>query len=262
MQRTILASSPGPSLARTVAAKFRKNTGKLTDTYVAYGISKSLFDNCTQQANYTILESQRPNPLTGKNPPRTPAGEDLGIASSPSPSWWFDTLGLAPTFSTWSQVTYLHLYILVVRLRALPDPDLVRKYQQYVLDHFSHAAEEKMTVLHGMTANSVRTRYLKDLFLQWRGLLASYDEGLVKGDAVLAAALWRNLWKGDEEVDWVKVAMVVGFTRNALKLLARVADEDVLAAVDGQNGDGVFESATNGLGDLVARQSQELHDGP
>lgn len=115
-----------------------------------------------------------------------------------------------------------------------------------------------------MSARGVRNRYLKDLFLQWRGVLAAYDEGLVKGDAVLAGAVWRNLWKAaDEGVDWRRVAMVVAFVRRAVAELGGVADAGLQRAVvgggdtAGGGGGGVFEKArSSGLAELVARQSR------
>ena len=84
-----------------------------------------------------------------------------------------------------------------------------------------------MTVLHQLHARAVRNRYLKDLFVQWRGLMAGYDEGLMKGDAVLAAAVWRNVFKADEEVDLRGVGMVVSYMRRVLKTLDSVEDEVV-----------------------------------
>lgn len=256
MQRAISSTlnRPPPS---TLASRLRRTATKTTDPYLAYGVSQSLFRTCGLQANYTIPESQRQGILTGQGPPKTTSGEDLGMPESDS--WWFQELGLQPTFSTWSQVTYLHMYMLVVRLRALEHRDSLAKYQHYLLDHFSHAAEERMILLHGMSARGIRNRYLKDLFLQWRGLLTAYDEGLVKGDAVLAGAVWRNLWKGSEEVDWEKVAVVVGFVRRAVGLLGLVADAEIQeAVVDG----GVFERAREGLGNQVGRESRGVKEVP
>lgn len=94
-----------------------------------------------------------------------------------------------------------------------------------------------MTELHGLTLRGLRNKYLKDLFLQWRGVLAAYDEGLASGDAVLGAALWRNLWKGSptdangQEIDWVKVATVVAYMRRVLVDLARMDEMDLVTAV-------------------------------
>jgi cytochrome b pre-mRNA-processing protein 3 len=131
------------------------------------------------------------------------------------------------------------MYLLTVRLRALQSPESVQTYSRHLLDHFSHRAEDRMTVLHGMDVRGMRNRYLKDLFLQWRGVLAAYDEGLVRGDAVLGAAVWRNLWKGSEvgpdgkEVDWSKVARVVAYMRRVLADLGKEHESNLVFAVTG-----------------------------
>lgn len=140
----------------------------------------------------------------------------------------FDTdFKLLPTFSTWSQVTMLHMYLLVVRLRCL-DRDAYQTWQSQLVDHFFHEAEAKMEVAHELTSRAMRQRYLKDLFVQWRGLLLAYDEGLVRGDAVLASALWRNLFKGREDVDVRVLAAVVSWMRLSLRNLDQMKDEAIV----------------------------------
>ena len=265
MQRTISSTISSSSLTTdlptTLANRLRKTATRTTDPYIAYGATQSLFRTCSAQASYTIPEPQRQGILTGQGPPKTSTGEDLGVPESPG-SWWFNELGLQPTFSTWSQVTYLHMYMLVVRFRAMEDRrGVVARYQHYLLDHFSHAAEDRMSLLHGMSARGIRNRYLKDLFLQWRGLLAAYDEALVKGDAVLAGAVWRNLWKGDEAVDWEKVAQVVAFVRRAVRLLGNVTDAEVEEKVTLERG-GVFQRARLGVAERVREESGGIRDVP
>lgn len=94
-----------------------------------------------------------------------------------------------------------------------------------------------MATLHGISSRTIRNKYLKDLFIQWRGVLAAYDEGLVKGDAVLGAAVWRNIWKASptdpqgEEIDWSKVATVVAYTRRVLVELSKTDEVDLAFAV-------------------------------
>lgn len=81
---------------------------------------------------------------------------------------------------------------------------------------------------HRISARSIRNKYLKDLFLQWRGLIAAYDEGLARGsDAVLATAVWRNVFKADEEVDLRNVGLVVSYLRGILNGLESVDDEGI-----------------------------------
>ena len=82
-----------------------------------------------------------------------------------------------------------------------------------------------MAVWHGMSARGTRNKYLKDLWLQWRGVVLSCDEGLVKGDAVLAGAVWRNVFKGGEEVDVEGVAVVTAYVRSRMAMLGEMSDE-------------------------------------
>lgn len=130
------------------------------------------------------------------------------------------------TFNNWAQVVMLHMYMLTVRLRTFP-AEHAKIWHQNLLDHFFYAAEDRMATMHNMTARSVRNGYLKTLYEQWRGLVFSYDEGLVRGDAVLAGAVWRNVFKASPEVDISDVAIVVGYLRQELSRLAETGDERI-----------------------------------
>jgi cytochrome b pre-mRNA-processing protein 3 len=113
-------------------------------------------------------------------------------------------------------------------------------------------------ILHGMSARGIRNRYLKDLFLQWRGLLAAYDEGLVKGDTALAGAVWRNMFKGDEEVDWVKVSGVVGYIRRVVAMLGSVEINEIAGAIEGTNG--IFQTARQNLFEVVESRAAGIDE--
>lgn len=135
---------------------------------------------------------------------------------------------LPPTFSTWTHVTMLHMYLIVVRLRAC-EPERYKRWTDQLVDHFFHAAEDRMVKQHDLTSRALRQRYLKDLFVQWRGLLLAYDEGLAGGeDAVLAAAVWRNLFKARDDIDARALAGVVGFMRRCLREWDRMDDDAFL----------------------------------
>lgn len=241
-----------------IAQKLRNTAKSTTESYITYGLTEAFFKSCSAPVEYTIPEEQRNRILTDKPPPKTAQGEDLGIAEADS--WWFKELGLEPTFSTWSQVTYLHMYLLTVRLRAMESSTGFTNYQRYLIEHFSHAAEDKMIILHNMNARGIRNRYLKDLFIQWRGLLAAYDEGLAKGDAVLAAAVWRNIWKGSDDVDWEKVAAVVAYMRRSIGRLSRVDLDDLVHNLD--QGASVWSNSKPDLKTLASRRSKGITETP
>lgn len=126
----------------------------------------------------------------------------------------------------WAQITMLHMYLLTCRLRMFP-PQHAPTWHQHLLDHFFFLAEDRMVTTHNMAARSVRNKYLKDLFVQWRGLMAGYDEGLMKGDTVLATAVWRNIFKGDENVDFRSVGQIVSYIRGVLQGLEKMSDEGI-----------------------------------
>jgi len=148
--------------------------------------------------------------------------------------------------------------VLVVRLRALETTAAFRDYQRYLIEHLSAAAEEKMSLLHNISSRSVRNKYLKDLFLQYRGVLVAYDEGMIKGDAVLAGAIWRNLFRGQEDVDWEKVTLVVAFLRRAVERFGKLDIMTIIETLDGPNG--LWARSGENLDKLVDRPSKKLSE--
>lgn len=198
-----------------------RKIGGMMETYTAYAVTEELYKECAAQADYNIPQAQD----SDAEMPKTEDGEDLGVGTG----WWLTELGLQPTFSTWSQVTMLHMYLLSTRFRLFPH-GVDRTWQQHLLDHFFYDAENKMAVNHGMHARGTRNKYLKDMFVQWRGLLAAYDEGLAKNDAVLAAAVWRNVFKANENVDVVKLAQIVSYMRKILVEMDSVDDHKFMTS--------------------------------
>lgn len=192
-----------------------------TEPYVAYGATEDLFKACAATCAYTIPAANEKPPQPA---PKNDKGEDIGEGEG----WWFAPktaggLELPVTFNTWAQVMYLHMYALTARLRKFPAQH-VRIWEQNLLDHFFYAAEDRMAMWHGMAARGIRNKYLKDLWVQWRGVLVSYDEGLIKGDAVLAGAVWRNVFQAREDVDVADVAAVVSYLRRELSRLDKLPD--------------------------------------
>lgn len=118
----------------------------------------------------------------------------------------------------------LHMYLIFARLRNL-DKEAMKPWQAQLIDHFFFDAEERMDVSHGISARGLRSKYLKDMFVQWRGIIMAYDEGVIKGDAVLASAIWRNVFKGREDANVRDIAAIVSWMRLCLKMLDQMPDE-------------------------------------
>jgi cytochrome b pre-mRNA-processing protein 3 len=118
------------------------------------------------------------------------------------------------------------MFMLQVRFRMFPTTH-ASTWIQHLTNHAFYAAEDRLVVWHKLHSATVRQKFLKDAFAQWRGVLLAYDEGLVKGDAMLAAAVWRNLFGGREDVDFEKLAMIVGYMRREIARLVKASDNEV-----------------------------------
>ncbi|KAI1435497.1 hypothetical protein GGR50DRAFT_312823 [Xylaria sp. CBS 124048] len=187
-----------------------------SDPYVVVAATKEIYSACSNAAPYKM----DPVAIKAGTVTTTSEGEHVGEGKS----MWHDDFKLPPTFSTWSQVTMLHMYLIFARLRNL-EADAAKSWQAQLVDHFFFDAEERMDVNHGISARALRGRYLKDLFVQWRGVIAAYDEGVAKGDAVLASAVWRNVFKAREDVDLRNLAAIVSWMRLSLKMLDQMPDD-------------------------------------
>ncbi|KAK4202722.1 ubiquinol-cytochrome C chaperone-domain-containing protein [Triangularia verruculosa] len=235
--RRALHTTPHPQIS---LKEILKKTGIANTTgrsYFIYQATEQLRKACGAQADYTIDPADRKASKLKK----ASDGEEIGRSGgegSKAPSVWHEEMGLLPTFSTWSQVTMLHMYLLVVRFRDMPKLQQT-SFQDGLVNHFFYEAEAKMDLVHDLGSRVIRQKYLKDLFVQWRGLVLAYDEALAKdSDAVLASAIWRNLYKADEDVDARKLAAVVSYVRKGMVDLAHLREEDLVI-----RGKGLFDGA-------------------
>ena len=122
------------------------------------------------------------------------------------------------------------MYLLIVRMRYFP-PKYAPLWMQNMTDHFFYEAEHRMTIFHGIRSSSLRNKNLKELYNQWRGVMGAYDEGLLKGDAVLGTAVWRNVFGARDDADWRHIALVVGFMRRGLRALDRAHDRTIVGGL-------------------------------
>ena len=153
------------------------------------------------------------------------AAQDDKVTSTAN-KFWYEVSGLPPTFQTWFQITQLHLWMLMVRMRALPR-DVGHHYQQQMTNHFFNDAEARLRVVYQIRDGRIVQTYMKDLLLQWRGSVAAYDQALVSEDSVMAAALWRNMYGAQKDADLAALDKMIEYTRMNLKRLEDASDSEV-----------------------------------
>lgn len=139
--------------------------------------------------------------------------------------FYYETLQLPMSFSQWFQITALHYWILLVRMRAMPFK-YGRNYQQKLVDRIFRDMELRMAGELGISSNRIIDGYLRDYHTQLLGCVVAYDEALVTDDITLAAALWRNIFNGDPNADLRHVEALVGYVRQQLYVLNKLSDRE------------------------------------
>lgn len=139
--------------------------------------------------------------------------------------FYYETLQLPQSFAQQFQISTLHYWILSVRMRALPFK-YGRNYQQKLVDRIFRDMELRMAEELGISSNRIIEKYLKEFHTQMLGSVLSYDEGLMTDDITLAAAIWRNVFNGDPNVDMRHLEAVVGYVRSNLYVLNKMSDRE------------------------------------
>ncbi|KAK3825323.1 MAG: ubiquinol-cytochrome C chaperone-domain-containing protein [Benniella sp.] len=138
-------------------------------------------------------------------------------------SFWIDTCGLPDNFQTWFSVTHLHVWLLMVRIRAEKNGKV---FQQQLVNHFFHDIEDRMRYNHKISSQRIINTYMHDFLAQFHGGVLAYDEGMCKDDPIMAAALWRNLFTSSGSP--ARIATLVDYVRKELQVLDNMSSEDFL----------------------------------
>ncbi|KAJ2697843.1 Serine carboxypeptidase 3 [Coemansia sp. IMI 209128] len=137
--------------------------------------------------------------------------------------FWVDDCQLPETFQTWFSTTSLYVWMAMARIRADPN---AKYYNQGLVDCFFRDAEKKMRAS-GIKSSRIVNDTLKDLVSSFKGTVMSLDEGFARSDAVLAAAIWRNLVPADDNI--LQIERVVRYTRRQIQRLDQCAIDDLTA---------------------------------
>jgi cytochrome b pre-mRNA-processing protein 3 len=223
------------SFMTAIAGFTSKLLGDKRNFYAAYQPSMDLYVQAAAQAAQQeappVSDAKAPSQAGLKAPPTMTPASPFAATSSASPAtnkFWYADAALPPTFQTWFQITQLHIWMMMVRFRAL-DKSLGRHYQQQITNHFFNDAEARLRVVYQIRDGRIIQTYMKDLLLQWRGSIVAYDEALCSSDAVLAAALWRNMYGAKADFPLTSLASMSAHVRKQLVKLDNAPDEQVLS---------------------------------
>lgn len=134
-------------------------------------------------------------------------------------------LGMADTFDGRFESLTLHAALVLRALNALPapGPDLAQDLVDTVFQHFDRTLRE-MGV--GDTVVPKRMKSMAEAFL---GRSAAYDEALRQGEALLSAALTRNIGPAPADGEaFAEVAALTAYVQAAAAGFARLPVQDFI----------------------------------
>ncbi|PWN88607.1 hypothetical protein FA10DRAFT_268784 [Acaromyces ingoldii] len=173
-------SAPPPKKHSALTVSLVKGLARImgynSTTSTAIRVSSDLYDRCAERA-------------------------DIEAA------FWYGECGLPRTYQTWFQITNLHIHLLLVRFRMLVPAKKANSYSQELINHFFIDAESRMRLRFGVQTSRLVKGYMRDMHTQQRGAVLGLDDALARSyvaeterqgtadaDAVLATAIWRNIW--------------------------------------------------------------------
>jgi hypothetical protein len=97
---------------------------------------------------------------------------------------------LGDSFLIWYNLMMLHLWLVFTRLRSC-EPKLNHRISHDIINKFWRDVNFELMAITNVGDKLLVSKYRKQLFPIYWGTMLAYDEGMYKGDPVLADALWR-----------------------------------------------------------------------
>lgn len=140
-------------------------------------------------------------------------------------SFFYSKLQLPVTFQSWFLLTQLHVWMCQSRLRQQgSDGQLMSKA---LLDMLTTDLELKLWAT-GVNNPRVQDKYMHELLSTHYGCSLAYDEGYEGSDALLASALWRNIFSMDEQVDPQRLHDLVRYVRFQTGRVFKIPEEKLV----------------------------------
>lgn len=136
---------------------------------------------------------------------------------------FFEKCSLPDTLNSWFVVTQLHVWMCLVRMRQ---EGREGKYMcQYLVHSMWEDIDQRNKIL-GISAvqRKEATKVMTETFY---AAIFGYDEGILSDDAVLAAALWRNLFSCQCE-DPRQLELMVEYVRKQMQFIDALDADDLL----------------------------------
>ncbi|PVU93495.1 hypothetical protein BB561_003259 [Smittium simulii] len=185
-----LTANAQPKTFSTAATFLRRFFKRLAPQYQALEIGKNIFQACQRNPQEFV-------------------------------DFWHKKANMPETFQSWFSVSLLYVWLCSVRLRA-ESKELAPFVKQQLIDNFFNLAEQKIRA-QGIKSGKIVNDTLKDLHSCYLGMFVSFDQGFVSSDALLAAAVWRNVLNNCESAQVLEYT--VDYIRQQLHMLDSLSSE-------------------------------------
>eukprot|EP00912_Choanoflagellata_sp_UC4_P001920 UC4_evm2s1233 len=139
---------------------------------------------------------------------------------------FYDVCKMPDTMQSRFVVTLVHVWLCMVRLK--PEGQEGKYVYKQLVKLFWQDMEHKMS-LFGIHDRNIVKESTREFAAQFYGIVFAFDEGILEGDAVLAAAIWRNLMNARKhDLRMEDLAIMVAYIRREVKALDEMSSDDVL----------------------------------
>lgn len=219
---------PQGSLIKHILNQYKGDTGEYNVPITGW---KRFFGENVIKFFNLDMDRIRSGPVAGvlyRDQCKMQAYFEKGSPLSPTAKFYYERLGMPQTFFQWYQITSLHVWMLYVRMRAMPRK-YCREYQRKLINGIFDDIDYQLREVIRINSDRTVNKYKKQFNEQLRGSIFSYDEAFLGGDKLLAAALWRNLFEQSSVVDETVLEQLVHYVRAQLYVLDRMSDFDFAA---------------------------------
>jgi cytochrome b pre-mRNA-processing protein 3 len=137
---------------------------------------------------------------------------------------FFKLCKLEDVFANWCLITFLHVWLISVRLADESRSGLFVRRE--LVDVMWKDITERTTKLR--VRGEIKNQSLLDLYDIFNGCLFGFDEGLLSNDAGLAASLWRHFLGMEDANDFSMLVTLCDYVRKNVHHMEKIPEKDLL----------------------------------